>query len=361
MLRMDDSTKGMASNYNSNDDYQAAIAEAGAAQMRQLVADALMDPARLARSNQNSVVLCDYGCATGQNSIKVLGSIAQEVCTIEPDTQVTCIHNDLPTNDWTDFFTALQADGTYLTDSGGAIPMVSARSFFEPSVPTGTVTLGFSGSAAHWLSSQPTVKSPGCCYPPLVAGSAGDELRQMAAADWLRFVTARAADLAPGARMQVQCLATNIDEGGHPQPAGGRLLRGVWAVIDGMVSDGLVAQDAADLYVLAVYPRTTDDFLAPFVDGPVAESFEVLAHDIALVSSPYSVKYQSDKDASAYAKDYTGFVRGFSESSLREHLLHTDALVDEFFERFRVRNEADPTIDAYDDCYEMTLQLRRTA
>jgi hypothetical protein len=135
----------------------------------------------------------------------------------------------------------------------------------------------------------------------------------------------------------------------------------MWQAIEQMVAEALVSRAAADSYVLGVYPRTRAEFLAPFAPGePGDTAFEVLGAEIESIPSPYSAAYERDHDPRKYADSYIGFVRGFSASSLRNHLLDSDALVDEFFARLHARSLADPTLDAYDDGFEMTLTLRRS-
>ena len=63
---------------------------------------------------------------------------------------------------------------------------------------------------------------------------------------------------------------------------------------------------------------------------------------------------------------YAAFVRGFTESSLREHLFTAVAtnngasgVLDEFFTRLTTRFAVDPTRDRFDD-WTLTVVLART-
>lgn len=346
-------TKGMTHDYDKNDEYQRRSSMLTDDDLDALVGATLTDPLRPAPAAP--VVIADYGCATGANSVGLLSTLARRVRDLEPQTELTCLHNDLPTNDWSAFFDTLRSSpDTYLDWHNPPIPYVSARSFFEPCASDRSVTVGVSASAAHWLSAQPTYSIADGVYP-ILADDVRDQVATDAADDWRKFLESRAHDLAPGARLWVHCLATHTDPQGNTHPSGARLFRGMWQVIDTMVSDGLVSRDAADSYVLAAYPRTRTEFLA----GIDFNDFELISAEIKHPPSPYTIKYQHDGDKREYADAYTGFVRGFTESSLRAHLLD-DALLDEFFARFHARSEADPDIDAYDDLYVMYLLMRRT-
>src|SRR4029077_18749763 len=104
------------------------------------------------------------------------------------------------------------AEHSYLKLDPPGLPMASASSFFEPSAPGRSVHLGTSFSAAHWLSAQPDVVVPDGFYFTAATGSAREALERQAAADWLTFMRARAAELVAGGRLLVQCVGAT-DEG----------------------------------------------------------------------------------------------------------------------------------------------------
>jgi hypothetical protein len=97
----------------------------------------------------------------------------------------------------------------------------------------------------------------------------------------------------------------------------------------------------------------------------VHDAFTVIACRTDPVANPYLTKWLTDHDAAAYARAYAAFVRGFTESSLRDHLFgpgtpgtDVDAAVDEFFTRLTARFEADPERDRFDD-WTLTVVLAR--
>jgi hypothetical protein len=80
------------------------------------------------------------------------------------------------------------------------------------------------------------------------------------------------------------------------------------------------------------------------------------------VANPYLDRWRADHDDDRYATDFTAFVRGFTESSLRDHLFagepDVDATVDEFFRRLAARFRADPERDRFED-WTLTVVLAR--
>jgi hypothetical protein len=249
------------------------------------------------------------------------------------------------------------------------LPLASAISFFEPSVPRASAHLGLSFSAAHWLRAQPTVSVSDGFYFCEATGAARNALATEADADWATFLSSRAADLTPGGRLLVQMV------GSEPQPAPGepnvtarKLLRAMAEVARDLVGEGTLDAAAVERYLLPVYARTTDEARAPLerAGSPVAEAFTIETIRVDPVATPYLTQWKKDRDAGAYATAYAAFARGFTESSLREHLFEpgttagadVDTVLDDYFGRLTARFAADPTADSFED-WTLTVVLTR--
>ena len=139
-----------------------------------------------------------------------------------------------------------------------------------------------------------------------------------------------------------------------------KLLRAMAEVADGMAEDGLVGHDAVRGYLLPVYARTVAEARAPVERGDVP--FTEVECRTDPVANPYFTTWQADGDAAAYATAYAAFARGFTESSLRDHLFagvhDPDRALDEFFTRLTARFRADPERDRFDD-WTLTVALAR--
>ena len=180
--------------YDDHSEYQRRVAATGAALVGACVAAVpLPDPGR-------TFVIADYGASTGRNSIATVKGAVEAVRRRRATQAVAALDNDLQTNDWNELFANLSSSpDSYLHLDGPAVlPLASAISFFEPAAPAGSVHLGLSFSAAHWLRRQPDVAVPGFYFCE-ATGSARAALATQADADWTAFLEARAADLAPGA------------------------------------------------------------------------------------------------------------------------------------------------------------------
>ncbi|HZP29914.1 MAG TPA: hypothetical protein VFC99_13245 [Acidimicrobiia bacterium] len=352
--------------YDDHSEYQRDVAQSGA----QLVADCVA--AVPLPGPESTFVVADYGASTGRNSIgstaHAVGAVRQRRAT-QP---VAVLHNDLTTNDWNELFHNLTTDpGSYLRlPDPPVLPLASAVSFFEPAAPTGSVHVGLSFSAAHWLREQPAVVVPEGFYFCEATGDARTALAQQADADWTSFLAARASDLAPGGRLLVQMVGTDPGtDGGEPHVTARRVLRAMAEVAAGMARDGLLDPPAVDRYLLGVYARTPAEARAPLErpGSPVEGAFDVEVCRTDPVANPYLTQWQSDGDAQRYARSATAFVRGFTESSLHDHLFAPgsrgetpEALADEFFARLQRRFADDPERDRFED-WTLTVVLTRRA
>jgi cyclopropane-fatty-acyl-phospholipid synthase len=355
-------TQGMAGDYDEHSQYQRAVADTGTARITDSVA-------AIAASAGSPFVVADYGAATGANSMAAMRTAIVAVRARNADQPVVALHNDLPSNDWNQLFTNLESspDSYQHLPPPPVIPLVSAVSFFQPAAPSRSVHVGMSFSAAHWLREQPNVALPEGFYFCEATGDAAAALARAAAADWATFLAARAHDLAPGGRLLVQFVGTEVAADGTRHVTARALLQAMAEVAWRMAADGLLRADAVRDYVLAVYARTVDEARAPYAaaGSPLHDAFTEVECRTDRVANPYFTKWQQDGDAEAYARSYVAFVRGFTESSLRDHLFtpgaidgNVDGALDEFFDRLRARFAADPTRDKFDD-WTLTVLLSR--
>ncbi len=358
-------TEGMKGGgyYDHHSQYQQAVAETGAERIRSCVA------AVPAADPDQTFVIADYGAATGATSLASARTAVDAVRLGSPTRPIAVLHNDVPTNDWNTLFANVTTDAGSYTRADGppVLPLASAISFFEPAAPAGSVHLGMSFSAAHWLREQPTVAVDGFYFCE-ATGEARDELAAAADADWTAFLASRAADLARGGRLLVQMVGTEDEgDGGDPKVTARALLRAMAAVAREMADEGLLDPKAVDGYVLPVYARTVAEATAPLerAGTPVADAFEPVEVRTDPVANPYLTAWQADGDAAKYGAAYATFVRGFTESSLRDHLFADGAVgaspeqrLDEYFDRLSARFTADPERDAFED-WTLTVVLEK--
>lgn len=291
------------------------------------------------RSSLSSVVIADYGCAQGRASNPLIRSAIDRVRRAHPDVPIMVVHNDLITNDWAGLFARLGGDGSYLRAAGGPItPLASATSFYEPVVPRHSVDLGLSFAALQWLSQPGPQGTPGALFFDQLPDDARGSMARLAEADWTRFLSLRADELAPGGRMVLDMMGRH-DDG----PATGHDL---WRIAseagEAMASDGALDRARLDDYVVPLYERTLGEVRRP-CEADLSDRLELESLAIADSTHPVIERFADDGDRDALAAAMTGFFRAFSEPSLRAALALDDAGLDDFYGRVKglIRDQAE--------------------
>jgi hypothetical protein len=356
----DATTAGMKAEgfYDAHSEYQRRVIEGGDQLIRETVADLSLN------SGEGAVTVVDYGSGTGATSAHAMGTALTALRGREPKRALEAIHNDIPGNDFTGLFENLAAaDGYLQTVEGPIYPLAAAGSFFQQVLPGGGVQLGMCSNAAHWLREQPRISIPDGMYFCEATGKARVEIAEQAGGDWLAFLGARAAELAPGGRMLVQGIASSDD---GKQVSASKLLRSMWRAAADLSEDGVLDRDVLEGYVFPVYCRSPSEGTAPLdKGGPLEEDLEAVAVRLEEVANPYWELYERDGDAEAYARTYVEFVRAFAESAMVAGLFEPGAkgiepanLCDRYFDHLRELNAADPDSGRY-ECWILRLVVER--
>jgi hypothetical protein len=343
-------TEGMTAggHYDAHSEYQRRVIESGDRMLRPVLASLPLPP------DGEALALVDYGASTGGTSVHAMATAVGAIRERDAERPINVVHNDVISNDFNQLFRNIAGEGSYLRIAGGPVfASAAAGSFFEQVVPPASVHLGTCSNASHWLREQPGVSIPDGMYFCEATGDARAAIAEQAAADWLAFLGARAAELAPGGRFVVQGIGSD-DEGRRASAS--RLLRVMWQVADGLAEEGLLDGSHLDGYVFPVYCRSPAEVTAPAAEGgPLAGALTISSHELEEVSNPYWETFEQSGDAGAYAEAYVEFVRGFAESSLLEHLftpaatgIAPDALCEEYFKRLREATAKDPEAGRYE-------------
>jgi gibberellin A4 carboxyl methyltransferase len=353
----DGTTRGMVGGgfYDAHSAFQADVAASGTALLEAAIA-ALTLPANRA------ALLADYGCSEGRNSLALIAQ-ALDLLQRRGAKNFTVLHNDLPTNDWNRLAANLGGPDSYLAGFPASRALFAPRGFFERVTEPGTVVLGTSGSAAHWLSQQPAgLDMPGSLYRSDAPATERDKILAQAAADWQRFLAARAEELRPGGVLLVQMLGTDA-AAEPPRVSAAGLLGLMNTLFLQLIEEGAVPRDIYARYCFPVVPRTVEEACAPVL-GPLADRLELLHAGLTPIASPYDAALDATGDVAAFARNYTAFTRAFSESSLTEGMFRhgtgdPKALADVFFARMEQALAADPQAYPFDDLTLAVLVRRR--
>jgi hypothetical protein len=104
--------------------------------------------------------IADMGCADGGSSMMLIRRCIERVREAAPARQVSVVYTDQPRNNYNALFGILHGldEGpapSYLNDFDDVFAMASGSSFYRQLLPDGTLELGFSSTAMHWLSQKP--------------------------------------------------------------------------------------------------------------------------------------------------------------------------------------------------------------
>lgn len=253
-----------------------------------------------------AVVLADYGASEGHNSLAPIGA-AIKVLRGRTQQAISVVHTDLPENDFPGLFDMLEEDqNSYLANDPMVFASAVGRSFYEPILPPGSVTLGWTSWAIHWMSRIPKAEVPDHVHWSLSRDTAARQVyRAQGAADWRRFLECRSAELAVGGRMVVLSMAST-DEGDFGY---GPLLEAIWLSIQELATAGLLNGREACRMAVPSIGRTRAEFTAPFSNAgrfaglslDVLEQFEGEDH--------LWDKLQRDGDQQAFGAAWASFVR----------------------------------------------------
>jgi len=324
----------------------------------QMVLDAVdrMDPA-----DGNGVFrVTDMGAADGGTSLDMWRRVLAKVRDRAPDRPIEIIYTDLPRNDFSQVFQivhGLTGEATYLDEVSDVHAMASATSFHQAILPEGTLDLGFSATASHYITAVP------CNINDHVhmVGATGDTRQayeDKGATDWDNMLAKRGAEMKLGARLCLFNFGIDCD-GQYLGNTGGVNMFDTFALHwRGLVDDGIITEEEfANTNFPQVY-RSQGQFVAPLNDKNSA-SFKSglrLEHvESRVVRCPFEQHYsEQGGDPIKFAAQYIPTLRSWSEPTFANGLSHERSpadrarIIDSFYQRYEAMVAENPDGHAMD-------------
>ncbi|MDP2802193.1 MAG: SAM-dependent methyltransferase [Phreatobacter sp.] len=265
--------------------------------------------------------VCDYGAADGGTSLDMMRRLVETVRQRAPDRAIQVTYTDLPHNDFSALFRLTQGllgdqAKTPLAETPNLYIAGSGTSFYKQIVPDGTLHLGFSATAMHWLSKRPGLIAD---HVQAVGATAAEQalFRRQAMADWDTILLARARELAPGGRLVLANFCAD-EQGRYLGHTGGvnmfdafaRHWRDLW-------KKGRITEAEYRGATFQQFYKTPDEFAAPFRDKGSAVSRAGLRLDhisTTVTACPYAADFARHGDAAAFASAYVPTLRSWSET-----------------------------------------------
>lgn len=292
-------------------------------------------------------VVADYASSEGQNSLEPMRLVVETIRRrISDPIPITVVHNDQPANDFSSLFTLVtSSEESYLQGTSNVFSYAVGRSFFEQVFPAHQVSLGWSSSAAMFLSSTPRV-IPNHFYSPCTTGDVHESFSNQARHDWERFLLHRATELRAGGRLVL--LFVGSDERGLFGGEG--LVNFANQVLQEMVQEGKLRPQEYEAMAMPVYLRNLVECEEPFSRGRVGQHLMLEEASLVILSDPLWDEYEKTGSAETFASGQTGFFRAWSESSLFSALEKNRSqdmrreLADQFFQRVEEKIISSPNV-----------------
>ncbi len=356
------STEGMV-DYDQNSAAQKQHADLQAVHIRALMA-------RLDVAGPELKIV-DYGCGPGMSAIDTVRPAVEAYRLQNPRGTISVCHADQCGNDWNSLFELASGPSGYINGSTKVRVGAAVGSFYDQLVADGSVALGTCFFASHWLSHAIRPHAPGTVWFADLTGKARAEMADFARCDWITFLKHRARELQSGGYLLVSTLGAvpDSDEINGIAASGRKCYRAMQNIAQEMAGDGLLKQNVLDSFVFALWFMTAAEAREPLQTDPVlADAFEM--EEISVAPSPLNpsdIYAEFITDPVIYAKQYTGYIRAFADSTLRTQLFEpsanswadVDGLADEFYRRLDklYQNFADRY--AY-EIWHLTIVLRKT-
>ncbi len=308
--------------------------------------------------------MADMGCADGGTSLDMVGTVLKAVRTRAPSRPIQMVYTDLPRNDFGHLFRTVHGE----TDVPSALPGIpdlyihaSATSFHKPILPPGTLHLGFSATASHYISEKPCAISDHVHMAGTgVKAAERAAYEEQGQRDWRALLLARARDLASGGRLAL--FNFGIDEAGYYLGHTGGVnmhdtFNAIWA---GMCAEGAITEAE---YLATNFPqcyRTREQFTAPLTDrsDPVHQAGLRLEHvETRITPCPYRTDFEGHGDAEKFAREYIPTLRSWTESTFASGLsperpaAERAAIIERFYDAYEARVREAPEGHGMDYVY----------
>jgi SAM dependent carboxyl methyltransferase len=268
----------------------------------------------------NLFTFTDMGCADGGTSIDLVRQAVGAMRTRWKQRPITVVYSDQPRNDYNSLFHlvhGLTPIPTYLEEIEDVYVLAAATSFYRPILPAGTLNLGFSATAMHWLSRKP------CDLTDHVqaVGAEGAELAAFAEQgrrDWETILLHRARELTPGGRLVLVNFGKD-EAGRYLGNTGGVNMFDTFNVLwQRFAAEAVISAEEYVRMTLPQYYKTAEEFTDPLTDtaSPVYRAGLRLEQcETRVVPCPFAAEFRQHGDATRFAHEYIPTLRSWTEST----------------------------------------------
>lgn len=295
--------------------------------------------------------LTDMGCADGGTSLDLVRQAITAVRDRWPQRSICIVYTDQPRNDYNSLFHlihGLTPLPSYLDDVEEVHVLASATSFYRQILPPGTLDLGFSATAMHWLSRKPcdlTQHVHALCTESAELAAFAEQGQR----DWETILLQRARELKPDGRLVLVNFCK--DEAGQ-YTSRVHMFDTVNALWRRFVTEGVISGEEYVRMTLPQYYRTVEEFTRPLTDtaNPVYRAgLRVEQCETRTIPCPFAAAFREHGNATRFAREAAPALRSWSENTFLAALSPD-----------RSAKERQEIIERYYDTYEALLRENPT-
>ena len=256
---------------------------------------------------ENIIIIADYGCSEGKNSMITFTTIFKEFRTIS-DKPIMLIHTDLPENNWNIVCNTINNSEESYINMPNIYYNCVGRSFFNQLLPSNSVHMGYSSFAMHYFSKKPQRNEEyyGWAFP---AG------KIQGFADLTHLLTIRLKELINGGTFN---LIINGREGEEDNSFAQYLMKPMKNLLD----QGIITNSEFKNYVWHSYPYNTAEVLE--ILNNFTDKIEILRCEHGKILFPYYVEYLETKNLEEYNSNIYNMMKVMMKHPVTTCLERTD-------------------------------------
>ena len=261
----------------------------------------------------------DMGTADAGTSMDMISRAIAAVAARAPGAPISIVYSDQPRNDFNALIAnvyGLGAFETYLERYPDVFPFVSGTTFYRQILPAGSLDIGFSATAMHWLSS----KVCNISNHVQAVGAEGEELqafRDQAYRDWRTILLHRATELKPGGKLVLINFGRDEQDRYLGNTGGVNMFDTFNRIWQDFLDQGRIEREEYENMTLPQYYNSVEEFSAPLTDPgePVYRAGLRLEQiETRIVRCPYAESFAEHGDAARFAREYIPTIRSWNES-----------------------------------------------
>jgi len=286
---------------------------------------------------------------------------------------VEILYSDLASNDFSTLFRSMQgmdenSRWAYQETFEDVFVHGCGTGFHKQLVSSGTLSLGFSATAMHYVSEKPC-QIMNHVHMVGADKTEKEKFEKQALDDWESILTARSSELKPGGRFI--CINFGIDEQGRylGNTGGNSMFDSFERHWKNHMDNDIITREE---YVAATFPqhyRTVEEFSKPFLGtNCLADKLGLKLNNCftKLTKCPYRMLYDHNEvntEPTEFAKDFIPTTRSWSETVFRSalkgrHAKEIDGIIDSFYKSYEDEVACNP-IDHSMDYVHIVMDIER--